>query len=53
MTAAYWYDRHLRAWTLIWKDSAGNQSGDAEYFAGGDGKARLLKRVGPAVSEKL
>jgi hypothetical protein len=26
------YDRSLRLWTLLWKDSSDNQVGCAEYF---------------------
>lgn len=27
-----WYDRSIRIWVLQWKDSEGNQIGDAEYY---------------------
>lgn len=26
------YDRQFRVWVLLWKDTEGNQVGDAEYF---------------------
>jgi hypothetical protein len=26
-----WYDRSLRLWTLVWKNAAGQQVGDAQY----------------------
>lgn len=40
------YDKHLRQWTLLWKDEAGNQIEDAEYFP--------LKYLGQqAIEERL
>ena len=32
LTPDLWYDRHLRLWTLLWKDEEDNQVGPAEYF---------------------
>lgn len=32
LTPDLWYDRHLRLWTLLWKDEEDNQVGQAEYF---------------------
>jgi hypothetical protein len=32
LTPDIWYDRHLRLWTLLWKDVEGNQVGPAEYY---------------------
>lgn len=32
MKPDYFYDRHLKLWTLLWLDPEGNQIGEAEYF---------------------
>lgn len=31
MTILVWYDQNLRLWTAVYKDSAGNQVGNAGY----------------------
>jgi len=36
----YWWDHHLRMWTLVRIDTEGNQIGEAEYFGN---RTQLLK----------
>lgn len=31
LTIDYWWDKHIRAWTIVTKDPQGNQVGCADY----------------------